>query len=381
MGTAVNVRGFNDLVGLVYEGVEESRPWTTLMRRLSQATDAHDASMVISSSVAPGVYYLVTDNEDPVATGPERIDGVMSVNVLLDLAQPRATLIEELMPVETFLSTALYQRFLKPLNIRHLLGQDVLRDDVLKVKISLERTADQPPFTKREKQLIEMVTPHLQRAIRMRERQSDSSHMRSLFEEAIGRVGIGCLMLNAHGRIVSMNARAREFVDTGDVILVRNGRLRVAEGVDSRSLAKAIDLALAAHRNACRIQRGVGLRLESAPGIALLDLVVKPLFAEKQVAPLMAEDAPAVVVYINDCRVPGVELAPEVLAQMYSLTPCEAQLAALLARGTSIDEASELLRVSVNTIKTHLRGIYEKMGTNKQAQVVARLNHSSARLL
>lgn len=381
MGTAVNLRGFNDLVGLAYEGVEESRPWTTLMRRLSEATDAHDASMVISSSVAPGVYYLVTDNEDPMVTGPERIDGVMSVNVLLDLVQPRATLIEELMPVEAFLSTALYQCFLKPLNIRHLLGQDVLRDDVLKVKISLERTADQPPFTKREKQLIELVTPHLQRAIRLRERHSDSSQMRCLFEEAMGRVGVGCVMLNANGRVVSMNARGRHFVDNGEVILVSNGRLRAAEGIDGRGLGKAIDLALAAHRNACRVQRGVGLRLESAPGIALIDLVVKPLFSDKQVAPLMAEDAPAVVVYINDCREPCIELEPAVLAQMYGLTPCEAQLASLLAKGTSIDEASELLRVSVNTIKTHLRGIYEKMGTNKQAQVVARLNHSSARLL
>mgnify|MGYP003377183456 FL=1 len=87
------------------------------------------------------------------------------------------------------------------------------------------------------------------------------------------------------------------------------------------------------------------------------------------------------VVYLNDCRHPGIELDPAVLAGMYGLTPCESQLSALLAKGISLDEASMRLKVSINTVKTHLRGIYEKLGTNKQAQIVARLNNSSARLL
>jgi DNA-binding CsgD family transcriptional regulator len=66
---------------------------------------------------------------------------------------------------------------------------------------------------------------------------------------------------------------------------------------------------------------------------------------------------------------------------MYGFTNCESQLAALLARGTTLSDAALQLGVSINTVKTHLRGIYEKMGTNKQAQVVAQLNHSTARLL
>ena len=72
---------------------------------------------------------------------------------------------------------------------------------------------------------------------------------------------------------------------------------------------------------------------------------------------------------------------PAVLVGMYGFTNCESQLAALLARGTNLNDAAEHLGVSINTVKTHLRGVYEKMGTNKQARVVAQLNHSTARLL
>jgi DNA-binding NarL/FixJ family response regulator len=66
---------------------------------------------------------------------------------------------------------------------------------------------------------------------------------------------------------------------------------------------------------------------------------------------------------------------------MYGLTHCESQIGALLAKGTCLTDVAARLHVSINTVKTHLRGIYEKLGTSKQAQVVARLNHSSARLL
>ena len=92
-------------------------------------------------------------------------------------------------------------------------------------------------------------------------------------------------------------------------------------------------------------------------------------------------EKPAAVVYINSSQQAGIDLDPVMLRSMYGFTKCESRLAALLAKGQSIAEAAECLGVSVNTIKTHLRGIYERMGTSKQALVVARLNQSTARLL
>ena len=161
MGAAA-VRGLDDLVGLAYEGIEEPTPWRTLMGELSHRSESHDASMVISSSVVPGAYLLVTDNDDPHLTGSEHVKGVMSVNVLLDLAQPEASTPEELMPDGAFIQTPLYLQFLKPYNLRYLLGRDVVRDDQLRVKLSLERTADQEPFSERERALLEAIAPHLE---------------------------------------------------------------------------------------------------------------------------------------------------------------------------------------------------------------------------
>lgn len=377
MGAAAALHGIDDLIGLAYEGIEESTPWKTLMGALSDRSESHDASMVISSASVPGAWLLVTDNDDPHLTGNEHVSGVMSVNVLLDLAQPEASTPEELMPDGEFFRTPLYLQFLKPHNLRYLLGRDVVRDELLRVKLSLERTADQEPFSQRERALLEAIAPHLQRAIRLRERHDHGTHMRFFFEEAMAKLAIGCLMLDAKGKVVSINAWARRLIDQNDALAVRNGRLRAVDSIDGKVLNKAIDAALAMRARAGQ-SRGTALRLESAPGMTVLDLVVKPLARDSLIE---SASAPAVVVYLNDCRRPGIELDPGALAAMYGLTHCESQIGALLAKGTCLTDVADRLHVSINTVKTHLRGIYEKLGTSKQAQVVARLNHSSARLL
>jgi DNA-binding CsgD family transcriptional regulator len=202
--------------------------------------------------------------------------------------------------------------------------------------------------------------------------------MQRFFEEAMAKLSIACVLLDGHGRVFSTNNAAEQLLASSEFLGLRGDALRCSTGVDGKPLAKAIELALAAHRNRCRSQRGVGLQLETSPGNGVLDIVVKPLIGDRL---LDSRDKPAAVVYINDCRHPGIELDPAVLVGMYGFTNCESQLAALLARGTNLSDAAGCLGVSINTVKTHLRGIYEKMGTNKQAQVVARLNHSTARLL
>ena len=96
MGAAQRIRGYNDLIGLVYDGVEEPRPWRSLMSRLSEQTSSRDANLMFASPATPGAYVLITDNDDPIATGRTHVDGVMSVNPLLEQPLPQAITLDEL---------------------------------------------------------------------------------------------------------------------------------------------------------------------------------------------------------------------------------------------------------------------------------------------
>ncbi len=54
------------------------------------------------------------------------------------------------------------------------------------------------------------------------------------------------------------------------------------------------------------------------------------------------------------------------------LSPRERELLALLARGSSYGEAGEELGVSVNTVRTYIRGIYEKLQVHSKSEAVSK---------
>jgi DNA-binding NarL/FixJ family response regulator len=59
-------------------------------------------------------------------------------------------------------------------------------------------------------------------------------------------------------------------------------------------------------------------------------------------------------------------------AEEIDLTPRERELLELFARGYRSKEAAEDLRISVQTVHTHVRNIYEKLHVRSRAEAVAR---------
>lgn len=159
---------YDDIVSLVYEGIEDVSRWKPLMSRISAETGSRDACLLVASPSMPAMYFLLTNNEDPVVTGRLNVDRVMSVNPLLGIRQPQPISADDLMPGGEFLRSVLYRKFLQPLNIRHLLSCDVVRSEAACAMLTLERNVDQSPFTGKEKDFLAFVAPHLGRAIRLR---------------------------------------------------------------------------------------------------------------------------------------------------------------------------------------------------------------------
>jgi DNA-binding CsgD family transcriptional regulator len=57
--------------------------------------------------------------------------------------------------------------------------------------------------------------------------------------------------------------------------------------------------------------------------------------------------------------------------ELYGLTPAEAAITAALALGRSVEDAAKAKRVSLATLRSHLRSIFAKTGTRRQAELVS----------
>ena len=60
----------------------------------------------------------------------------------------------------------------------------------------------------------------------------------------------------------------------------------------------------------------------------------------------------------------------DVLADRFGLTPREKEVASWLARGYSLDATAKKLNVSINTVRTHARVLYRKLGVHTAMDAV-----------
>ncbi len=160
--------------------------------------------------------------------------------------------------------------------------------------------------------------------------------------------------------------------DDADVMLI-DAFSRTAGGIDAAAKVMAQDppFAVAVFTDADDVRimlqalrMGVrGYFLKSATAADLVDMVVRLRAGETVIDARLATEAALLAARAIDLgHWPGAHLG---------LTRREAEVLAVLGEGTNPSEAARLLGVSSETIRTHTRNIYRKLGVSDRAAAVA----------
>ena len=110
----------------------------------------------------------------------------------------------------------------------------------------------------------------------------------------------------------------------------------------------------------------------SKPGIARQVLELGGAgFCSKQDSPQLLIDT---VVAVAEGRMvfPFMNIDAPVASGLDTLTPRERDLLASLSEGRTNAQIADQLGITLNTVKFHLKNLYEKLGVNNRAQAVAR---------
>ena len=91
-------------------------------------------------------------------------------------------------------------------------------------------------------------------------------------------------------------------------------------------------------------------------------------------------DERAAIVFLSDPD-GGAETREQALERLFGLTPAEARLAASLASGHSLQASAKAAGVTHHTARTHLKHIFVKTQTKRQAELVRLLVGSPAALV
>jgi DNA-binding CsgD family transcriptional regulator/PAS domain-containing protein len=214
------------------------------------------------------------------------------------------------------------------------------------------------------------IVPHLARALRVRHEIEATRALAASAIDALDALNRGVVLTAPDGSIRFANRAAEAILSEEDGLQSRRGKLtavRSREASHLRALVHnaaqtSIGSAMAAV-DACAVQR--------PSGRAPYAVVAEPL-APAHNARLGHPARHGSILFIADAEKFG-RPAPARLAMLYALTATEAEIASRLAHGDRIAQVAAALGISENTVKTHQKAVFEKIGVNRQTQLVRRV--------
>lgn len=380
---------FSHLIELIYQGTLEQQPWQSALPALREAMDVQVVSLVlrpptaddqgvILNSVRPDTSRaraptdLAEPNDWEVSAYREQF---FSLDPFVNLPLDKVIALEDVLPDRELLSSDYYIHYLKPIGLFRILGVDTAEPGGMLARLRFSRRPSEPRFRTRERDLLAHITPHLRLAIEIYAKLNRTTSERDVYAGAVNQLSVASIILDERGRVLSTNAVGRALLDQGEGLSLRDGRLHV-EGRDidkelQQALATIIKAQLHGETSVVR-----ALRVPRTKGRADLGLVIRPVPASQWSE---GQSSPSAAVFISD---PDLHepTSRQILGELFDLTPAEANLATLLARGLSLAQVSSAQNISQHTARAQLKSIFAKTGVSRQAELVRLVLKSVASL-
>jgi DNA-binding CsgD family transcriptional regulator len=229
------------------------------------------------------------------------------------------------------------------------------------LSVSVIRRIGQGEYSRDEIAFINRLSRHLRAASTVALRLGMSATAR--LSDAFAMTGKPVAVLGRDGRVVHMTASFEGLLNGG--LRLKAGRLECREPAANKTLTAAIERAICYEElrheplNAVVLPRREGLR----PLVAHIVPVVGRVHDLLHLA--------AALVTLTDLEaMPAGPIGP-ILERAFSLTPAEARLAAQLVTGKSLAEIAAAERVAYETLRGHLKSVFEKTRTGRQAELVS----------
>lgn len=169
-------------------------------------------------------------------------------------------------------------------------------------------------------------------------------------------IGVALLIVDPAARVRSCNDVARRLI-AGGFLRLQADRLLGQVRADSARLHGAIEAVTRSPKEPPRT-----VVLEGLDGAAGRSATIAPACCpEGQPMALIALTAPCTTI------------APDRLRRAFGLTLAETRLLSALVTGERLAEYAERTGVKRSTAKTHLRGLFNKVGESRQADLIRRV--------
>jgi DNA-binding CsgD family transcriptional regulator len=350
------------LIDEIYDAGARPDRWPATLSHLASAVGAEGAVM-FGFSRSRGLMLEHNGSLDPSSAANFKARHLNNAWVQGMAQRPTDHLVlsEELIRLRELRRSAFFDEVLRPGGLGHAALSTLTAGPDITIQFSVHKRLTTGSFKSAETLDLRRWLPHLRRALGVSLRLRPASG--SDIDPVANRLVCAAFTLNRDGALIEVNLQAQHLaVRCGSFALSRDG-IRFRHPDTHRKLLQAIKLVLA----------GAPLQpLLLTDGEHRFDVMIAGLKGRNThwLNP-PCRQAAAVLILIDLQRHPAVSEALQCAHQQ--LTAAELRVARIAALGVSSLEVSRTLELSLNTVKTHLRRVYQKLDIHRQGELVALL--------
>jgi DNA-binding CsgD family transcriptional regulator len=364
----------DDLIDLIYETIADPAVWNTVARRMSGQLGAQSFWMFYMDAAGPD-FLALRGLSTTLLEAYEAHFHSRDILMEEELRRPqdflgRAVREQDIVGEAVWQASEIYNDLARPNGMHHVLSMNLSSAQTQPVPfLTFFRPPGTAMFDDAAVASCEGIIPHLRRAIRLNRLISvERRTIPAWTATVLDQIPAGIFLLDGRGAVLHANRSAQAMASRRDGLAIKAGRLISTGGRSGARLERAIAACVSAGR------RGGEMRLARAEGHWLLSIC--PL-TEAAATGMTGESRCRAWVWVSDAAPTSGDMARR-LEALFGLTAAEQRVAAALARCLSPAEIAAQHGVSINTVRTQVKSISDKLGVGRQTEITRLLAEVSA---
>lgn len=369
----------NALIDSIYEAAVNPSHWDTVLKEIAASFNGVGAligyrDIANENGGVPAAYNLDTEVLSSYESHYHAQD-VWASNALRFKTGSILTS-DDLVDRSLLIGSEVYNDYLQAMDIHDLLAVSLANDERSIGFLSIYRSAKMENFQREEIRKMQLLTRHLQRAAKISTKLSQLHSASRLTEQTLDKIVHPIIVVDRERNIQSANYAAERLLMKADGLIAQAGKLGARRQQDTRAIEDSIADVLGATINFHNTANSIAITRYPSRDRYGLTFIPISYEATKDVLGLKSDNKPAVSIWVSVPN-PALAINAEVFGRQYELTTSEICILGLLVQGHTTQEAADLLQLSKETIRTHLKSIFHKTGTNRQSQLVSKTIRSA----